>query len=82
MTVRGNNKFCNYISISHFNIAELAAVAPLCCWVLGWCWAVLGWCRETDKLYADWDAGHQLALHTGTRAGATLEILVKYSKYI
>ena len=35
MTVKGKNKFCNYISISHFNIAGLAAVGPLC-WVLGW----------------------------------------------
>ena len=47
MTVRGNNKFCNYISISHFNIAGLAAVVPLCCWVLGWAGAGasagLGW---------------------------------------
>ena len=38
MTVRGNNKFCNYILISHFNIAELAAR-----WVPGLGWAGLGW---------------------------------------
>ena len=66
MTVRGNNKFCNYILISHFNIAGLAAVGPLGAWA------------GAGKLTNDMQIGMQgtSPLHTGTQAGATQEILV------